>query len=404
MKKSEKDDPTTSGKLKVFRLLRWLIPVLVTLLVFEIGLRVAVGQDVYFLKRILVPYDTAGLDSAASLIKYDKLRGWALNPFVRRTAADGQTMIHPVNSLGMRDPSEYGDQAGAGIHRIAIFGDSFTYGFEVTREQSYPYLLQQLGHRLEVLNFGVPGYGTDQAYLSYRKLRAERPHFAIDTVIVGFTIENIYRNINILRPAYSMTSGLPFTKPRYIIADDDSLKLANIPPLPPDKLADLYRHPEQYPILEHETFRLPAFAGSCFASLYLFRFLAQATDMIRRLFTSNRNNLATAYNADSEPFRITSAILRQFCLDATAAGSNCLVLLIPGAGDLALAEQGSLPWASLTDFLQLNEIPYLDLSERLISALSEGRNLSDIYIDGIGHFTKTGNQIVAKSLFEQIAR
>ena len=51
-------------------------------------MRFAVGQDVYFLKRILVPYDTGGLNTSASLIKYDELRGWALNPHVRKTVGD----------------------------------------------------------------------------------------------------------------------------------------------------------------------------------------------------------------------------------------------------------------------------------------------------------------------------
>jgi hypothetical protein len=368
----------------------------------EAALRFAVGQDVYFLKRILVPYNTGGLNTSASLIKYDELRGWALNPHSRKTVGEGQAAVRPHNSLGMRDPDEYSDLPEDGVTRIAIFGDSFTYGFEVEREQSYPYLLEKMESGTEVLNFGVPGYGTDQAYLTYRKLRATRPDFTIDLVLIGFTIENIYRNVNILRPAYSMTTGLPFTKPRYVIAEDGTLKLENLPPVPPDKLADLYRNPESYPMLEHETYRLPTFAGSRLAFSFLFRFACQSTDMIRRLLKSNDTDLASAYGSGTEEFRITSMILRQFCRDAEAAGSRCLVVLIPGASDLPQAQTGTRPWVTLTDYLRENQIDFLDLSDRFIEALDSGSTYHDIYINGKGHFSAQGNRLVASLLSEHI--
>jgi len=47
-------------------------------------------------------------------------------------------------------------------------GDSFTFGQEVTYEESWGYLLEKaLGSEFQVLNFGVAMYGVDQAYLRY---------------------------------------------------------------------------------------------------------------------------------------------------------------------------------------------------------------------------------------------
>jgi hypothetical protein len=49
-------------------------------------------------------------------------------------------------------------------------GDSFTFGLEVRYEDTWPRQLERLlGPEFQVLNFGVDGYGVDQAYLRYRR-------------------------------------------------------------------------------------------------------------------------------------------------------------------------------------------------------------------------------------------
>lgn len=59
-----------------------------------------------------------------------------------------------------------------GVIRIGTFGDSFTYGTEVDKKGTYPYLLQQLFDRefpekkIEVLNFGVTGHGFQEQFFS----------------------------------------------------------------------------------------------------------------------------------------------------------------------------------------------------------------------------------------------
>jgi lysophospholipase L1-like esterase len=54
--------------------------------------------------------------------------------------------------------------------RIAVVGDSFTFGLEVRYEDTWPYQLERaLGPEFRVLNLGVDGYGVDQAFLRYRR-------------------------------------------------------------------------------------------------------------------------------------------------------------------------------------------------------------------------------------------
>lgn len=53
-------------------------------------------------------------------------------------------------------------------YRIAIVGDSFTFKLEVPYEKTWGHQFEiALGPGWQVLNFGVDGYGLDQAFLRY---------------------------------------------------------------------------------------------------------------------------------------------------------------------------------------------------------------------------------------------
>ena len=56
------------------------------------------------------------------------------------------------------------------LPRVAIVGDSFTFGLGVPFESSWGAQLENsMTNTVEVLNFGVNGYGIDQAYLRYTR-------------------------------------------------------------------------------------------------------------------------------------------------------------------------------------------------------------------------------------------
>lgn len=91
-----------------------------------------------------------------------------------------------TNSLGLRDfrpPHRSADK-----QQILILGDSFTFGYGLPLEESYPYVLEQYlneqqgGTAYEVINAGVPGYDTvDELELLKRIL----PEYSPKWIIVG---------------------------------------------------------------------------------------------------------------------------------------------------------------------------------------------------------------------------
>ncbi len=93
--------------------------------------------------------------------------------------------------------------------RIAIFGDSFAFGAQVPFEHTWGYYLEnnlkEAGLNAEVLNFGVGGYGIDQAFRRWEK---EGKAFSPHVVLCGFQPENVKRNVNLIRPIYAPKAGI----------------------------------------------------------------------------------------------------------------------------------------------------------------------------------------------------
>ena len=97
-----------------------------------------------------------------------------------------------TNSFGMRGP-EISIEKPPGTYRIAIIGDSFTFGWGVEVEKSFVQVTERSlnaslsgKQKIEVLNFGVPGYSTFQEAALLESLGAQ---FKPDAVVVYF-IEN----------------------------------------------------------------------------------------------------------------------------------------------------------------------------------------------------------------------
>lgn len=96
--------------------------------------------------------------------------------------------------------------------RIAILGDSFMMGREVADNETTAAALAAAVNNADVINYGVPGYGTTQAYLSYiLKARELKP----DVTVLGFLdVNDVAENSAYLSKDESLANFRPF------LADD----------------------------------------------------------------------------------------------------------------------------------------------------------------------------------------
>lgn len=103
-----------------------------------------------------------------------------------------------INSNGLRGP-EIPIAKPPGVFRVVVLGDSFAEGFQVTYEARFSKVMEEAiasscappGRRVEVLNFGVSGYGQARELLM---LRHYAKAYAPDLVLVLFHGGNDFRN------------------------------------------------------------------------------------------------------------------------------------------------------------------------------------------------------------------
>ena len=102
-----------------------------------------------------------------------------------------------INSKGIRD-YEYDYEKPEGTFRILVIGDSFTQGWGVELEQAYSKRLEEMlnegaggsnsGTRFEVINAGVPAYGTCEEWVYLAK---EGVKYNPDLVILGYYLNDV---------------------------------------------------------------------------------------------------------------------------------------------------------------------------------------------------------------------
>lgn len=131
-----------------------------------------------------------------------------------------------TNQAGFRCDREIEAPRSPGIRRALLFGDSFVAGNGVSNGQRFGDHLETMVSRLEVFNFGLPGTGTDQQYLTCREFCGEIDH---DLLIIAVQVDNIRRNAARYKQ-FLNDRGVPgvFAKP-YFEIQDGRLVLGGVP-------------------------------------------------------------------------------------------------------------------------------------------------------------------------------
>lgn len=330
----------------------------------------------------LIPKDARDLRAAGraeskyNYLEVDPDLGWTISP----GESVGEDVVYLADASGLRvlPDAPAMDQGGSKL-RIAAFGDSFTHCDEVPFEDCWTHRIeQQTGAR--VFNAGVPGYGTDQAYLRYLEMReALEP----DVVILGLMIGDIKRNVNIFRTF--MGEWTAWTKPRFVLAGD-SIRLINHPAASPAESPEMIE--KGHPLLAYDWWYDPEeWRGGLLAKSVAYRFA--------RARLGRETERPNYYLSDSEPTWVTARIVAEFKRRVEEAGGRFICLVIPSRPDLRYSDP--VPWQPLLTRLTRAGVEIIDPTLSL-------RDLADSaeLFEAQGHYGRLGNEVLAQALVRAI--
>jgi hypothetical protein len=319
---------------------------------------------------------------------FDPELGWTVRP-------NGRLPLYRANAQGIRADVEYALEPPPGVLRIAAFGDSFVHGTEVANPDTWPALLAALRPGLEVLNFGVGGYGVDQAWLRWRR---DGRRFAPQIVLIGFMTEDVHRSVNRFRPFQAPRHLEPRAKPRFALRDGGLALLPN--PLPDlDAYRELLaREAEVIPRIGegdafYEALWKPAPLGAL-PSARLLRFARNALSPTRTL-------VGGRLNPRSEAFEVTARVIEAFHDEALAEGSLPVVVLLPTRGDFERRRDGKPDArAPLRDRLARKGVATLDA----LACFEPPRRVRTLVFMKGGHYGAPTNRVIARCLLEELDR
>ncbi len=184
------------------------------LLVFSISICLI---SVEFVLRKIIPIDDS--TSFEFRIPHPTM-GWVLEPGSGYYYTPQEKTVYiKYNSGGWRD-YEHTVENPDGLFRILVLGDSFMEAYSVNFNESFAQRLEEFarkqGDNIEVINFGVGGYGTLQEYLSFAE---HGKQFKPDLVLAGFFIANDVRNNSFeLESIINKRKTRPFLDPEYPVS------------------------------------------------------------------------------------------------------------------------------------------------------------------------------------------
>ena len=124
----------------------------------------------------------------------DTSRGYRLQPGREGwQTKEGRAYVR-VNSAGLRD-REHAKEKPPGTLRVAVLGDSYSEAAQVEQEEAFWAVMERRlrecpalsGRAVEVINFGVSGYGTAQELIT---LREQVWAYSPDVVLLAVTTNN----------------------------------------------------------------------------------------------------------------------------------------------------------------------------------------------------------------------
>ena len=261
--------------------------------------------------------------------------------------------------------------------------------------------MEQSHAKLEVLNFGVPGYGLDQAYLRFKK---DGLRLNAHIVFIGFMSGDIFRGVNTYRPFSQPSTGLPMAKPRFIFRDDQFVLLEN-PMTTVSRYQELLDNPEiVYARLgEHDYFYHTKNRVGLFDFLSSVKFMKLNYYKFSQIWDKRAILKKGIYNVDSEAYVIMINTFDDFVKDVKTHNATPVIVVFPFNNDISkFRNQNNKMYQPLLDYLQRQSYDYIDVMGAF-EEFGSNEEVSSLF-GRKGHYSEHGNRIVAKYLLKNLQK
>ena len=376
------------------RLLLWASAILILLAIMEgacaIFLHVVIASRAHFL---LWDPDLAAAHKQwlAAAGNWDDELGW---PSPR------EAVLPPRDATGAKANPDFPQGAKA---CASVYGDSFVWGDDIPLAQGW---VEQLSRKLgcRVANYGVSGYGTDQAYLRFTRMTKDDAPVAL----LGIFPENVMRNVNQYRQLIGFNQTPLVLKGRYLLDSAGHLAWIQRPRIDEGGYLRLLRDPAS--VVPHD-YMLPDTRDGPVTLGFPYLLTAKRIALMPRLWTriTGSPSWGDFYRADhpSGALALTVAIAEAFVRDAERRGKRTLVVMLPGASSFrARAKYGAPEYQPLLTALAARHVAVFDPAAALLAALGS-RSYCTLYVQPAkcnGHFGVAGGAFVADVVMSELRR
>lgn len=292
------------------------------------------------------------------------------------------------------------------VYTIKTFGDSFTYADGVKDNETWQYFIEEWTG-WECLNFGVLGFGTDQALLKYKDTPIKTKY-----TLLAILDENIGR-LMCQWWGFYREDGVGI-KPKFIVDKDNSIRLMDNPIKNKNdvvKLGDInflnslkkddywYNYymslggpkkltwPATYTALKHIKFFIN------YARIYITHVLSpsyESETTIKKFYH--------LYDVNSDGLRIMKYIVDEFIKTAKERGERPVIVIFPIVHTVTIYKKfHKKPHQALIDYLRFINCNFIDFTDVLVK-----EDYLNYYQNRDGHFTVEGNKKVAQVLIAYI--
>ena len=353
-------------------LLLFSVSIVVTLLIFEIIIRV-------------IGYERTTITPLTGFHEYDPELGWKLIPDYRSRFVHRDFNVEVrTNSDGLRD-EEYSTQKNDDTIRVVSLGDSFTWGWGVENDEVYMQVAEDSLDGFEIINMGQNGYGTGQELLLYKRLGHA---FSPDLVALGFFYNDLTDNVSGGgKPLFDVvgddlvinngaeTASLEFRIKSFLVRNSHLFVLAN------------YGY-ERLRLWLRQLFQAPTNSAG---SVQYSRYVKEPDEESERRWTVFE--------------KIVSELKHE-------TNDNLLIIYIPDRTEVETDKEDYINITSDRDIYDIdytrkrlgemaakNNIPYMDITEIFRDEYSRNR---DLYLEHDRHMSKAAHKLAGELMAEEL--